>query len=1040
MRPLLKAKLMGIPEIVFNSEAVSLPYKQAQAIIYYLLVHKKTATSTLADIIWGDKLDPKKVQANLTNALYIIRKHLGKDFILKEKPCFISINPKIDCVLDTEVSEISINLEDIHYEEFLKDFYLKDNELYNEWIESKRIYYRNTYIEMLSDRIKATFENFKIAECKILCKKLIAVDEFNEGAYRTLITICKNEQKYSEAMAIYRDLENLLKNELFETPSEVMRELAVDVEKEWNKTVVSLLNERGEAESAQSSFFCARVFEMDFLKRKIDELMLGKAKRGVVITGEEGIGKTSLVNKVLEKLGDDKAIVLKAKCYQFEQNHPLNIWQEISRQILSLVGENKIANSEVLTTSIYNLFPFLKQNRFDILDNDEVSVGRYEAILTSFINALIASSHTQPILIFIDDLQWADEASVSVIRKILLSHNKETLLFMMTLRNNLKASLSELITLKELPELLEELILNRFTYDETKVFAKEFIKDLQMDEKTNRLLYNETQGIPFFLTEAAYNIKHNRSLEEISPKLRNILQIRLVNINDECKKILSLISFFINGVKIGTLAEISGKEEYELADIIQELIELSLIREEIKEGDIYLYFLHQKMQEYVYDEMSYTKRRIMHNKIGVWYEKSAVKNEDRISLYSKLIYHFERAGNPEKYLRYAVDNLAFYLNIAHEYFPILEKSDSAERAVELDFKLYPCIADLSSMEKMLVDLEKQIDKHFADTQISNEEVIEIISNFYHMMGRYHIRKSNYDKGAPYIEKVKALNMKCESIAERRNFIKANRQLICVYINCYQIDKMQKVIEESLAVAKLLSAEDEAVWWRLQGMCDIMSAKVDSGITNTTKAIKIFESSEEKGKCLYSLAAGYAWIGEAYRQAYEYKKAKEHYMKAIDICSSVYSVGGICAFYAYAGICEFDNGNIKEAEEFIEKSIEVYTMTNLMWGRGLASCYHSMILLQKKEYLKAKESLINALGYAKELGSPYEEGVIYRVFAQIAYGMQSDSSVREVFADLILNECEFYIEKSKELLKNVYSPIDFKYLNDLEEAINKMSKT
>lgn len=57
------------------------PFKQAEALVYYLLVEKETFRPKLADIIWGDSADEHKVQSNMRNAIYVIRREFGRDFL-----------------------------------------------------------------------------------------------------------------------------------------------------------------------------------------------------------------------------------------------------------------------------------------------------------------------------------------------------------------------------------------------------------------------------------------------------------------------------------------------------------------------------------------------------------------------------------------------------------------------------------------------------------------------------------------------------------------------------------------------------------------------------------------------------------------------------------------------------------------------------------------------------------------------------------------------------------------------------------------------
>ena len=81
----ITAELLGSGRILLDGKQVNLPFKQAEALVYYLLVEKETFRPKLADIIWGDSADEHKVQSNMRNAIYVIRREFGRDFLLP--PC-----------------------------------------------------------------------------------------------------------------------------------------------------------------------------------------------------------------------------------------------------------------------------------------------------------------------------------------------------------------------------------------------------------------------------------------------------------------------------------------------------------------------------------------------------------------------------------------------------------------------------------------------------------------------------------------------------------------------------------------------------------------------------------------------------------------------------------------------------------------------------------------------------------------------------------------------------------------------------------------
>ena len=81
--------------------------------------------------------------------------------------------------------------------------------------------------------------------------------------------------------------------------------------------------------------------------------------------------------------------------------------------------------------------------------------------------------------------------------------------------------------------------------------------------------------------------------------------------SSEERSILDLLSFFFDGASFDMMRSLSGKEEYELITILENLIDKKLIREVIRAESVAFQFSHQKILEYVYGELSLTKRRIL---------------------------------------------------------------------------------------------------------------------------------------------------------------------------------------------------------------------------------------------------------------------------------------------------------------------------------------------------------------------------------------------------------------------------------------------
>lgn len=75
--------LLGQGRFYADGKQVVLPFKQAEALLYYLLLEKSAFRPKIADIIWGDSQGEERIKSNMRNAIYVIRKAFGSDFLLR---------------------------------------------------------------------------------------------------------------------------------------------------------------------------------------------------------------------------------------------------------------------------------------------------------------------------------------------------------------------------------------------------------------------------------------------------------------------------------------------------------------------------------------------------------------------------------------------------------------------------------------------------------------------------------------------------------------------------------------------------------------------------------------------------------------------------------------------------------------------------------------------------------------------------------------------------------------------------------------------
>lgn len=335
---MIQAFLLGSPRILLNGEMVVFPFKQVEALLYYLLVEGAASRARLASLIWGDRGDEQRVRSNMRNAAYVLRKLFGKDFLAEPQKNLMGISPVYPVELDLDQITSGGPLAD-YPGDFLEDFYLKDNEYFNEWLLSTRQRMNRLALEQLKLGAERSFAAQDWDQCERLYLRLLSLDEFDEAVYCRLMELYRARGEYSKALSLYRQMKRLFTEELFQLPGEEADQLLRSIKALRNQKIAASMTGRLEEKQPvpeNHSLFFGRADEVRRLQLTITEFLNGNSPASPVIIGETGIGKTSLIEHVLDRFSEQEdAVIFRSRCYRAEEAYALKPWQGIFEQVIA---------------------------------------------------------------------------------------------------------------------------------------------------------------------------------------------------------------------------------------------------------------------------------------------------------------------------------------------------------------------------------------------------------------------------------------------------------------------------------------------------------------------------------------------------------------------------------------------------------------------------------------------------------------------------------------------------------------------------------
>ncbi len=1039
----LDIKLLGQPRILVNNKNIRFPYKKAEALLYYVLIKKRLSKDQIGDVLWPNEGEIELVKKNIRNAIYTIRKLMGKDFLIKLGTDMVGVNPATEIKLDIamfHMNEEDANL-DLYQGDFLEGFFLKDNIEFEEWIEFKRQEYRDVFTDWSINAVRRMIEESDIHKAKKYCKRLIKLDEFDERSYRLLIEAYKSEGAYNKCLNVYNKLAKLLSEEILVSPEMVTKDLIDGVKdlriQEQLKIKQALLTEISDQGTKNLHHkikyaFYGRASEVEMINDQMNRFAKGLSAKSIMLSGEEGIGKSATIQHAMNNIPSYDGHIISTQCYRAEEKYILKPWNAIFSVLSDIIEELDIQIPKSILQMIETVFPGFSSEKSNTLVDyeEELSLINYHSAEKAIVELIRLVGSRQKLIFNFDDIQWADELSLSIIRTILTTDCNKTVLFIFTSRLNCKRTNESFVLDMTSYELMENVYLKRFTESEVLAFAKD---NLPLEHSKNSILkqvYKESEGNLFFLVELLNGINEDKNFVGITPKIQDVLKNRVHQISDKGKKVLDILAIYFDKLDFETLEKISLINGFELVDIADELVRKNIIVEKGDLQEVSYVFTHQKIREYVYSVMSLSKKRLLHNRAGEIIETKLSGVKSDILYYHQLIYHYERCGKKLKVFKYKLRYLYECLQFSHEIFPLVDVKKPSVRTHMNQIVSPDQISEFVSGMEDVVELLM--------TDMSTKENRDLISQYLHMVGRSYIRQGNYSRGLDYINKLIELSL---NNGNTTYLVKAYRQQMCYYINTYQLDNMKKTIKEAYSVVesqsnvdemKTGSKEDLAVWWRLDGLMNIMNGQYSKGQSLLRNAIEVFENSSERGKYISNLAVAYNWIGESKRYEGAYTEAIELYDKAIELNNEQGLSEALSVFNTNAGQAAFDMKNYDLARKYLTVAISNYEQMDALWCRSLAHSYNGRVLFELKDYTEAVDQLKKAYGYAKKIKSPYECGVYYRVVAELKctiLKMNIDDQTLNTYLDQPL---EYYCNHALAHLNQTHNTYDIQIVKNILE--------
>ncbi len=350
----------------------------------------------------------------------------------------------------------------------------------------------------------------------------------------------------------------------------------------------------------------------------------------MLVAGFSGIGKTAVVNEVHKPIVKQRGYFIKGKFDQFNRNIPLDAFVQAFRNLIAqLLSESdaqlSIWKNQILSALgdnaqvIIDVIPELEQ----IIDKQPTvtelsgtaAQNRFNSLFQKFIQVFTTKEH--PLVIFLDDLQWADSASLKLMQLLMSDSENAYLLLIGAYRDNEVFPAHPLmLTLEEIRK--AEAVINTITLAPlseqslNQLVADTLICSLSAARALTQLIYQKTQGNPFFSTQFLKSLYEDGLIKfnfddcfwqcdisqvtalALTDNVVEFMALQLQKLPESNQNILKLAACIGNQFDLTTAAIVCQKSEADTAVDLWKALQFGLI---LPQSEIYKFYIGEQQQQ-----------------------------------------------------------------------------------------------------------------------------------------------------------------------------------------------------------------------------------------------------------------------------------------------------------------------------------------------------------------------------------------------------------------------------------------------------------
>ena len=655
----IRLDLLGEPHLERDGTRIALDTRKATALLAYLALAGPQRREALALLLWPDS-DAEHGRGALRRTLSALRTALAGEGLLTAGTA-VTLDPavQVDAIQfrllrqqgSVEALEAAVAL---HRGELLAGFALRDSEAFEEWRAAEAGALRRELTAALEALVERCADAGAHEPALLHARRWLTEDPLNERAHRALMSLHAARGDRAAAVAQYRECVRLLERELAVTPLAETTALYRSVVTEDHRHPGSLAASEGGTAVVTPRGRLPTPGHLPIVGRDAERDALVAAASGaaqlILIEGEAGIGKSRLLDELIERVRARRGVALVSRCDPGARDlayAPAIEW--LRAALMDARAGWPASLPSPVRGEAARLLPELADATTTRSDDAD---GPPEVARARFLDALAlalleASGGPVTGILALEDAQWADDATLDLLRNLTYRAVSHPCAIVVTTRPEDLAADHRLRTILAAAERHGRLA--RVTLGRLDGPAVDRLVSSALPSAAPELLARlreESEGLPLLVIERLRALASNAASDQerwaLPRRIRDLVQARLAGLSETARQLAGAAAVLGRGFEPELVRAVSGRSDDEAATALDELVARGVTRP-ADAGSGYE-FMHGRVRDAVYEEIGLGRRRLLHRRAAKAIARRCRGQAERDAAAGALARHYAAAG------------------------------------------------------------------------------------------------------------------------------------------------------------------------------------------------------------------------------------------------------------------------------------------------------------------------------------------------------------------------------------------------------------